>query len=125
VSDEFIIEVDGEEVLVEVKGHTKSVLLRDVSQLIKDVGNHKAETKQDIHGLLVGNAWRLDAPSERDTKSTPVFPDNVVRTAKNHGVGLLSTTELFQACCQATEEPGQRTRMLRSLVEGKGIINLR
>lgn len=124
VSDEFILEVDGEEVLVEVKGHSKSVLLRDLSQLIKDVGNHIDETKQDIHGLLVGNAWRLDDPSERNTKCKPVFPDNVVRTAKNHGVGLLSTTELFQACCRVLEQPATRTAILARLIEGRGIIKL-
>ena len=124
VSDEFIIEVDGKQALVEVKGHLKSASMRDLSQLIKDLGNHLAKTEQGIHGILVGNAWRLDRLSQRNTKDKPVFPDNVVETAMNHGIGLLSTVELFGACCRVIEVPSEHKRILRSLMNGKGIVSL-
>lgn len=121
VTDEFIIDVDGKEALIEVKGNTKSISKSDLAQLITDLGEHLTKTGEDIHGILVGNAWRLLPLEERDTKDKLVFPKDVISIANNRGIGLVSTTNLFSAYCRALEEPKQKREILDKIINSKGL----
>lgn len=124
VSDEFIIEIEGKEALVEVKGNEKSIHKRDISQLITDRGQYLATTGEYVKGILVGNAWRRSHPHDRDIKGKPIFPTHVVEIAEDQNIGLVSTTELFKAHCKALEEPQHKTEILSKIISGKGIIKL-
>lgn len=115
VSDEFIIKWNDERLLVEVKGNQKGIAEADLAQLMKDLSNHFAETTEDIGGLLVGNAWRLLALDERERGATVTFPPNVVRTARNRRVKLLSTTDLFAAVCRVLDDKTNGTGVLGSV----------
>jgi len=122
VTDEFMIEVDGKEALVEVKGNTKSITKDDLAQLIADLGQQIKVTNKPtiIRGILIGNAWRLLRLSDRATKD--VFTRHVVQYAEAQNIGLLSTTELFKAYCKVLVQPECNSEILDKLINSKGII---
>lgn len=124
VSDEFMIGVSGKEALVEVKGHEKNILKRDISQLISDLGQlgMSVERPELVTGILIGNAWRRSLLKDRDTKHQPLFTETVVQYAEAQNIGLLPTLELFSAYCKVQEEPGCASEILDKLINTKGII---
>jgi len=124
VSDEFMLVWDDEKVLVEVTGTGKSIAQRDLSQLMKDLGNYLAEVGDDVKGVLVGNAWAALPPDERGTPDKPIFPDNVQKTATNRSVALLSTLELFKAYCAFVEDKITPEQVFRCIAEGSGVVTL-
>jgi hypothetical protein len=124
VTDEFIINVSGRRALVEVKGNTKSISKKDLAQLITDLGEHLKATEEEVDGILIGNAWRLLPLEQRGTGDKSVFPDNVIKIAKNHNIGLVSTTELFKAYCQVLENAQAAKNVIGKLISGKGVISL-
>lgn len=124
VSDEFMIEVDGKEALVEVKGSTKNIDKDDIGQLITDLGQlvMTMEEPKIVKGILIGNAWRLLPLEDRDTKDKPLFTGHVVQYAETQNIGLISTTDLFKAYCKTVEEPQHKTEILSKIISGKGVI---
>jgi len=122
VTDEFIINIGGKEALIEVKGVTKSISKADVAQLITDLGEHLKATTEEIKGILIGTAWRLLPLEQRDTHDKPIFPNNVIRIARNHNIGLISATELFRAFCRTLEEPEYKKEVLNRIITGKGVV---
>jgi len=124
VSDEFMLAWEDEKVLVEVTGVGKSIAGRDLSQLIKDLGNYLAQVGQEVKGVLVGNAWAALPPDKRDTPDKPIFPDDVRKTAKNHSVALVSTLELFKAYCALSEGNVTPEHVFRRIIDGTGVVTL-
>jgi hypothetical protein len=124
VTDEFIINVGGRRALVEVKGNTKSISKKDLAQLITDLGEHLKATDEEVHGILVGNAWRLLPLEERGTDDKPVFPKNVIKIAENHNIGLISTAELFKAYCKVLGNAQHREDVIDKIIGKKGVISL-
>ncbi|MGA2367282.1 MAG: hypothetical protein ABSF74_01735 [Dehalococcoidia bacterium] len=112
VTDEFIIvTADGQESLVEVKGNGKSITKDDIAQLVTDSMAHLKETGQEIHAILIGNGWRLESLDKRETKDKPTFSKDAVKVAENHGVRLLTTTELFWAYYRSLTKPQLKTEI--------------
>jgi len=124
VTDEFVINIAGKKALVEVKGNTKSISKRDLGQLITDLGEHLKATDEDIGGILIGNAWRLEPLEARDTHDKPVFSQAVVKIAENRSIGLISTIELFTAHSQSLENPAAKKEILNKIIGGAGIIKI-
>jgi len=124
VTDEFIIEINAKEALIEVKGNVKSVTKDNVAQLVTDLMEHLKTTGQEIHGILIGNGWRLEPPEQRDIGNKTIFSRDAIKVAENHNIGLLSTTELFKAYCQILENPIQKDEVLNKIIGGVGIIKL-
>jgi len=124
VTDEFIIEINSQEALVEVKGNVKSITKDDVAQLVTDLMEHLKKTGQEIRGLMIGNGWRLHPPEQRGVGNRPIFSRDAVKVAENHNIGLLSTTELFRAYCQVLEDPESRERILETIVNGVGVLEI-
>ena len=122
VSDEFIISISGRKVLVEVKGNTKSITKGDLGQLITDLGEYLKVAGEDIDGILIGNAWRLEPLEVRDTHDKPIFSQAVIQIAMNRNIGLLSTTELFRAYCKVLEDQTRKADILNGIIGGNGII---
>lgn len=122
VTDEFMIEVEDREALVEVKGNTGSITKDDLSQLIADLAQQikVTDTPIIIKGILIGNAWRQEPLNERATKD--VFTRHVVQYAEAQNIGLLSTVELFKAYCKILEQPECSSEILDKLIGSKGII---
>jgi len=122
VTDEFIISIGGKEALIEVKGLTRSISKDDIGQLIVDRGEHLKATGDNIKGILIGNAWRLLPLEQRDTHDKPIFPVDIAKIARNQDIGLIATTELFNAFCKILEEPQCKKAVLNKIIAGKGVI---
>ncbi len=122
VSDEFIINIGGRKALVEVKGNTKSITKGDLGQLITDLGEYLKVAGEDIDGILIGNAWRLEPVESRDTHDKPIFSQVVVQIAKNRNIYLLSTTELYRAYCKVLNDPTRKVDILSRIIGGQGVI---
>jgi hypothetical protein len=97
VSDEFLVEFEGRELLVEVKGNEKSAKLTDLRQLIDYQLEHEQKHGSPIKSVLIVNAWRHLEPDRRGRNDTVVFPDNVVKRAKDNNIGLIDTVPLYDA----------------------------
>jgi len=122
VSDEFIIEFDGKEVLVEVKGKNRSIDKDDLGQLVIDIGQHFKETGKSIKGLFIGNGWRNLPPEKRETGNSRTFPKEIAKAAEAHNVGLLSSVELFNAYCKVLEGKLSKDNFLSTIFNTSGII---
>lgn len=124
VSDEFMIEVNGNEALVEVKGSIRNIDKDDIGQLITDLGQlivHR-DRPEPVKAILIGNAWRREPPSYRGTKDKPLFTREVVRIAESQNIGLLPTIELYRAFCKVLDQPGCAREVLDKLINSRGII---
>ena len=124
VSDEFVLVRSGHTVLVEVTGSDGSIATRDLSQLIKDMGKYVEATGEPAKGLFIANPWKDLRPDQRDTKDKPIFPDDVVKTARPFSVALLSTTELFNAYCAAKEAKLTADDVMQRIIDTTGIVAL-
>jgi len=124
VTDEFIIEIHGQEALIEVKGNVKSITKDDVAQLVADIMEHLKKTSQEVKGILIGNGWRLEPPEQRDIDNKFIFSRDAIKVAENHNIALLSTTELFKAYCLILENPIKKEEILNKVISGVGITLL-
>ncbi len=122
VTDEFIINIGGDRVLVEVKGTERGILKRHLGQLHLDLGRHEDETGEQIKGILIGNAWILLPPESRGSNDNPIFHNNVRDDAVKIGISLLSTVELFEAFCKTLSDPGLKEDILNKIINGQGEI---
>lgn len=122
VSDEFIINIRGRKALIEVKGNTKSITKGDLGQLITDLGEYVKVAEEDIDGILIGNAWRLEPVESRDIHDRPIFSSFVIQIAKNRNICLLSTTELFRAYCMVLDDPTLKEAILNKISGSNGVI---
>ena len=96
VSDEFIVVVDGEEILVEVKGVGKSASKAHLGQLVVDA-DQRGEEGRFSRVALVVNAWKDLPPDQRGTNDKPWFPGNIDEMAKPAGAVLIGTDVLLEA----------------------------
>lgn len=122
VSDEFMIEYEGMSALVEVSGSKKTVALKDVSQLQKDLAEYAAQFGETIKGVFVGNSWKNRPPSDRGPVAGSIFPDNIVTHAVHQRIALLSTTDLFEAYCAFLENRLTGAEFFDCLMRAEGIV---
>jgi len=93
--DGRLIDPTGRRGMLEIKGRTGSIKLTDVRQLDQWARDAIAQEDYDSKGFLISNAYCTKEPSKR---SSP-FPDDCIRSSKQFGLCLLTTSQLFQAIC--------------------------
>lgn len=89
----------GWEGILEVKGSTGSLRLRDVRQLDQWVRDAVAEDERDYKGVLVANTHRGTDPAMRGEP----FPSKCIKAASRFDLCLMTTTQLFRAIYQLQE----------------------
>ena len=122
--EEYIIEANGEKALVEVKGVAKSISLTHLRQLSDYLLRHEEEAGTACRGILIGNAWRLQRPEERNSPDMPEFPENVVQRASQLGVGLLPTRVLFEAVRTALIDEKSAEVSLGKIMSTVGVVEI-
>ena len=122
VSDEFIVEFNGKEALVEVKGKNKSINKDDIGQLITDIGQHVSKVGKPIKGLFIGNGWRNLPIKDRELGNKKTFPKEIVNIAESQNIGLLSSTELFNAYCKVFSGKLSKSDFLNTILTSYGVI---
>lgn len=119
--EEYVLQYEGNEYLVEVKGVSKSISLTHQRQLYDYMIDYEEDTGQVCKGILFGNAWRTIPPNERDTNK-PEFPDNVVRRAKELNVALVSSTRFFKVYCQFMNDKSKASLIMKEILNHNGVI---
>ncbi len=122
VSDEFMIEHEGHEFLVEVKGNDKSAKLTDLRQLIDYQLEHEQKLGSPIKSALIVNAWRSLPLERRGQKGTIVFPDNVVKRARDNSIALLDTVELYNALNNFWLGVTDGKKIFETIFDNRGIV---
>jgi hypothetical protein len=122
--EEYIIEVDNEEFLMEVKGVSKSISLTHLRQLNDYILKYQEETGKECKGILLGNAWRDMPPVMRDGEDTPMFPDNVVKRAEQWGISLVSSLTLFGAVLKVLGKEAEAKDILAYITTAKGVAHI-
>lgn len=119
--EEYILQVGGEEFLVEVKGVAKSISLTHLRQLSDYLLKYQEDTGKECKGILFGNAWRNHPPDQRGTEDTPEFPDNVVKRAEQLHISLVSSKDFFRVFVQALQDKALALHILRTVTTSEGI----
>jgi len=122
--EEYIIEVDNEEFLMEVKGVSKSISLTHLRQLNDYILKYQEDTGKECRGILLGNAWRNMPPAMRNAEDTPVFPDNVVKRAEEWGISLVSSLTLFDAVLKVLGKEAKARDILVNITTAEGVAHI-
>ena len=121
--EEYVLEIDGTEYLVEVKGVSKSISLGHLRQLNDYILKYEEDTGKACKGILFGNAWRTTPPDDRDTAERPEFPANVVSRAEQWNIGLISSTKFFDAFCSFLLDRSKGEKILQDIINTSGKVN--
>lgn len=119
--EEYVLEFEGQEFLMEVKGVAKSVALSHIRQLNDYLLKYQEDTGKECKGILFGNAWRNTPPGMRGMEDTQEFPDNVVKRAEQWGISLVSSTAFFKAFVKALKTPELSNDLLVKITTSSGI----
>jgi hypothetical protein len=122
--EEYILEVDNDEFLMEVKGVSKSISLTHLRQLNDYLLKYQEDTGKECKGILLGNAWRNMPPAMRNAEDTPVFPDNVVKRAEQWKISLVSSLTLFDAVLKVLGEEAKAKDILASITTAEGVAHI-
>ena len=83
--------------IMEVTGSTGGITIEKGRQLMQWVIEAEPE---EVHGVLVGNAFRNDPPEKRPPSANHnIFAAELEKMAKKRGLALLETRELFRIVC--------------------------
>jgi hypothetical protein len=122
--EEYILQINNEEYLVEVKGVAKSITLGHLRQLNDYMLKYQEDTGKVCKGILFGNAWRNLPPSDRGTDSTPEFPDNVIQRAQQWGISLVSSRKFFFAFIESLNDKKKAPQILSAMISANGIADI-
>jgi hypothetical protein len=122
--EEYILEINNEEYLVEVKGVAKSITLGHLRQLNDYILKYQEDTGKVCRGILFGNAWRNLPPSDRGLESTPEFPDNVIQRAQQWGISLVSSRRFFFAFVEALNDKNKAPKILSAVISANGVADI-
>jgi hypothetical protein len=118
--EDFVLEFRGTKAIVEVKGVTKSISLDDLRQLGQYREDYRLKRSAEVKGVLLGNAWRLVYPSQRQR----AFPPNVCKYAEDRGITLATTCSLYHSFCRVREGKTNGEDVLGKLLGGSGRTEL-
>ena len=121
--EEYILEFEGQEYLLEVKGVSKSITLGHLRQLNDYLLKYEEDTGRECKGILFGNAWRNLPPNQRGTKDKPEFPDNVIKRATQWQICLVSSTSFFAAFSDHLGDTSRAKTILKCLTSADGVAS--
>lgn len=122
--EEYILEFEGSEYPMEVKGVSKSITLGHLRQLSDYLLKYEEATGRACKGVLFGNVWRNDPPDERGTKERPEFPYNVIKRATQRQISLVSSTAFFSAFCAFLNDESMGRPILQRITGSDGVVDL-
>jgi hypothetical protein len=116
---------EGETLLFEVKGLTRSVGRRDVFSLDRHIAEFRAKNPGDTvaKGILIANAYRNDPPDTREQGGKQIFSGDAVDHARLLGFALLDTRVLYRIITDVIEGTTTDTRaVMQDLRDTLGVF---
>lgn len=107
----------GTNLVVEVKGLTKSAGEKNSAQLERWVSDYYSEHDQHPKPMLVVNGWREKSLAERQ----PVFPAAMLDYAERREHALVTGVQLLSAWLDVEARPGKRDDIVGSLLGCVGV----
>ncbi|ACK69826.1 hypothetical protein PCC7424_1382 [Gloeothece citriformis PCC 7424] len=93
-------DTQGRKGMLEIKGKTGTLALKDINQLDRRVRDAKILEGKDYKGIVIINAHRDKPPNQRPDP----FPANCIETAEQTAKQcLMTTSQLFRALCDHQE----------------------
>jgi hypothetical protein len=97
---------EGNEVFVEIKGKKGIINHKEDFRQIEERKVYKAQDQEKCCAILVGNAFRHEAPSNRPPEGQDnIFAPTSIEIADKLGIGLVSTVELYQIMFEVLSNP--------------------
>ena len=92
-----------------------SLLIRNLNEYIK-----KGNKENQVKGVLFGNGYRFEEPTNRPNQ----FTDECIKTAKQHNIALVCTTDLFYISQYLGKYPTANfaTKCREAILSAKGIV---
>jgi hypothetical protein len=118
--DGRLVDPSGRNGMLEIKGKTKALGIRDVRQLDQWVRDAMAEEEWEGKGLLIANTYCGDPLEQRGEP----FPQKSSRSAKRFGQCLLTTTQLFCALCSHQRGELDAEAFWDTIFETDGVCSL-
>jgi hypothetical protein len=106
--------------MLEIKGRTKSLSLRDVRQLEQWVRDAFSQENLVSKGILIANMYCGQPPKLRDK----AFPPNCIDSAKIANLCLMTTTQLFRALCSYQREELDIAEFWNTVFNTDGVCSL-
>ena len=110
--------------IAEVEGRdNKPINLGKYRQLLDKVDRARSETDNKYTGILIGNAYRLSPPEERDNQ----FTERALHRCEDQNYAAVTTTELYKAVQKVLENPKDKTfkeKIRSKLIASSGFTTL-
>jgi len=118
--DGRILDVNGYNGMLEIKGKTGTLGLRDVRQVDQWTRDALAEEDFESKGILIANTECNISVSERGDP----FPDNCKKLAERFHISLLTTSQLFHALNQFQEGTLDQEEFWNKIFSSDGVVPL-
>ena len=108
------------DIVMEIKGLTKSATETYATQLVKWAMTFKEKENRTPKSILVANAFR-EMPLAQRTEAT--FPDQMLEFSNSQKQCLISTTQLLCLFIEITENPDCKDERIKELLNTVGVYN--
>lgn len=120
--EEFVLEYQGIQYLVECKGVSKSISLTHLRQLADYMFKFQEDEGHAGKGILFGNAWKELHPDERGQSERPIFPANVITRGEQLQVALVGSKEFFGAFVDVLDGKRSASEVMNRITSGVGVV---
>jgi hypothetical protein len=117
--DDIIMELNGQVVVVEVKGQNKSAAEKNAAQLEKWVSIYMEKHGVTPKGILIVNTFREQPLEDRIEVS---FPNQMLPYSENRNHCLLTTLQLCSLILHCRANPAQKENIVEELLTTVGVM---
>jgi len=125
--DDLIIEFQGNYLVIEIKGLTKSITSKHIMQTVKWRDNFViemiekfADIDNQVKSCIICNPMRLISPKERVDE----IPLDTLKVSKNHSVSILKTITVLEMYTKFKQGSLKKETIFESLFSSSGLVNL-
>jgi hypothetical protein len=121
--EDSLVTMDGNTCVVEVTGTDATLKLLKVRQLLDHAMLVEEKTGTRPKAILVANALRTIAPSDRDGADPPEYPSNVLERMKESKSALVPSRWLFEKYCEVLDSKTDKATVIAEILAANGLID--
>ena len=120
--EDSLVTMGGSTCVVEVTGTDATLKLLKVRQLLDHAMLVEEKTGTRPKAILVANALRTLAPSDRDGADPPEYPSNVLERMKESKSALVPSRWLFEKYCEVLAGKTDKATIIAEILGANGLI---
>ena len=120
--EDSLLTMGGSTCVVEVTGTDATLKLLKVRQLLDHAMLVEEKTGTRPKAILVANALRTLAPSDRDDADPPEYPSNVLERMKESKSALVPSRWLFEKHCEVLDGKTDKATVIAEILGANGLI---